>query len=512
MACAYGRLSRFSGGFGDERLPASSESVINPLDVATQSPDDVLIALDRIECRESFAAFVKRSWHVLEPGTPLAWGWALDCMCEHLEAVTNGDIRRLLINCPPGVMKSLLVSVFWPAWEWGPRGLPHMRYVSTAHEQGLAIRDSRRMRLLVASEWYQARWPIDLMGDANAKTFFENEARGFRSSTAFTSMTGRRGDRVILDDPHSVKTGESIAQRGETIRTFREALPSRVNSKKSAIVIVMQRLHSDDVSGNILSRETEYVHLCLPMRFEPDRACSTPIGFTDPRTKDGELLFPELYDDERTKELEGELGSYGVACQLQQRPVPREGGMFKASWLKYMDASEIPGGVHWVRGWDLGATDGAGDPSAGVKMGRTKDGRYIIAHVKHIQKEGLAVRQAMKQCAEADGRGCEIDFPQDPGAAGKAYAQDLAAYLAGFIVRYSPETGSKERRAESLAAQYEAGNVHHVRGEWTQTFEDELLLFPGGKHDDQVDAASRAFSRLATKQQVKQPIAGPKVF
>lgn len=488
---------------------------MDPARAFLEKPELAQAALDIVACQNSLAEFVKRSWHVLEPGVPLSWGWALDAMCEHLEAVTYGDIRRLLINCPPGLMKSLLVSVFWPAWEWGPRGLPHYRYVSTAHEQSLAIRDSRRMRMLVTSDWYQARWPITMTTDANAKTLFENDKRGFRSSTAFTSMTGKRGDRVILDDPHSVKTGESEVQRAETIRTFREALPSRVNSKSSAIVIVMQRLHEDDVSGNILSRETEYVHLCLPMRFESERVCSTRIGFKDPRQNEGELLFPELFDEQRVAELEGELGSYGTSGQLQQRPVPREGGMFKHAWFdgRYIDASEVPAGTKFVRGWDLaGSKSDKADATAGVKMGRAPDGRFIIAHVGQIREEGLAVRNYMRRMAEMDGKACEIDFPQDPGQAGKGQARDIVAGLAGYTVRFSTETGSKEIRAEPFAVQCEAGNVYIVRGDWNADFLDQLCLFPGAKHDDMVDAASRAFARLAPRNATKTPVALPEFF
>lgn len=476
---------------------------MSKLDLFLSNPKQTLIEIDRVDCAQSFATFVKRSWHVLEPATELKWGWALDAICDHLEAVTAGDIRRLLINCPPGLMKSLLVSVFWPAWEWGPKGQPSHRYVSTAHEQSLAVRDSRRMRGLVESEWYQDRWPIKLADDANAVVFFENEHRGFRASTAFTSMTGKRGSRVILDDPHSVKTGESDTMRAETIRTFREALPSRVNDKSSAIVVIMQRLHERDVSGNILSRDTEYVHLCLPMRFEPERRCSTKLGFTDPRQTDGELLFPELFDEERTAELERELGAYGVAGQLQQRPIAREGGLFKRGWFegRIVSAADVPKGVTWVRGWDLaGTAKKSADATAGVKMGRAPDGRYFIANVRNERIEGLAVRRLMMQCAELDGKTCVIDFPEDPGQAGKDQRREIASMLAGYIVHSTPETGDKTQRASPFASQCENGNVYLVQGEWVEPYLDQVCNFPGGAHDDMVDASSRAFARLLKMQ------------
>lgn len=466
--------------------------------------NDDWLAIEREYCARSLANFVKRAWHVVEPGTDLKWGWAVDAICQHLEAVTSGDVRRLLINCPPGLMKSLLVGVFWPAWEWGPKGKPGLKYVSTSYQQDLAIRDARKMRLIIESEWYQNLWPMELAHDANAKTYFENTARGFRSSTAFTGMTGKRGDRVILDDPHSVKGGESEAMREETITTFREALPSRVNSKDSAIVIIMQRIHENDVSGNILSRieDTDYVHLMLPMRFEPERACATRIGFTDPRQEDGELLFPEFYDEERTQELEGELGDYATAGQLQQRPVPREGGSFKRTWFEVVPAA--PADTFWVRGWDLAATKSKNNRAskgpaytAGVKCGYSRSAKcFYISNSTRDRLESAGVEQLIKNTASQDGKFTIVDIPQDPGQAGKSQIRYLVAALAGYDVHFSPESGDKEVRADPVASQAKAGNVKIIEGKWNEAYLDEIELFPNGTYKDQVDATSRAFARL----------------
>ena len=476
----------------------------------------VKLEQSRRACKR-LSEFVKQAWHILEPETDLEWGWALDAICEHLEAVTDGRIRRLLINCPPGLMKSLLVGVFWPAWEWGPQGMAHLKYVSTSHQQDLAVRDARKMRLIIESEWYQERWPMGLAIDANAKTYFENTERGFRSSTAFTGMTGKRGDRVILDDPHSVKSGESDAMRDDTIRTFREALPSRVNGKKSAIVVIMQRLHEDDVSGNILSRDTNYVHLCLPMRFEPERRCSTPIGFTDPHETDGELLFPELYDEERTVELEGELGPYGTAGQLQQSPVGRDGGMFKRFWFDGQFVESAPPGTKWKRWWDLAATESkTADWTAGVLIGRTPTGQYIVGDSKRFRKEPFQRNTLIRAQCEADvaqyGHGVEFWIPQDPGAAGKSQKADLVQFLDGFNVRAMRETGKKEVRAEGFNAQCAGGNVKILKGVWNDDFLTELCVFPAGKHDDQVDAVVNAYGRFVAEPQKKTTWVGATVL
>ena len=249
------------------------------------------ISLERELCRRSLADFVQRAWHVLEPSQPYVHGEHINAMCRHLEAVTAGDITRLLINIPPGTMKSMLVGVFWPAWQWGPQGLVSNRIIGASHEMGLAVRDARRMRALVTSDWFQSRWPMTMVSDQNQKTYFENDSTGWRQANAVASMTGRRGDVVIWDDPHSVEAALSPAHRETSVRVFQETLPTRLNNPdRSAIVIVMQRLHEGDVSGLILENDYGYEHLCLPMEFDPARRCQTSIGFTDWRETEGELL------------------------------------------------------------------------------------------------------------------------------------------------------------------------------------------------------------------------------
>ncbi len=453
-------------------------------------------AIEREACRRSLSTFIRRAWHVLEPGQPYVHGWHVDAMAEHLQAVTAGEITRLLINIPPGTMKSLMTGVLWPAWEWGPRCMSSMRFIGASHESTLATRDNLRMRRLITSEWFQALWPLALTGDQNEKTYFENEKTGWRQSCAVKSMTGRRGDRVNWDDPHSVEDAHSKAALAEAERVFNETLPTRLNNPdRSAIVICMQRLHEADISGLILARELGYDHLCLPMEWEAPRK-ATSIGFTDPRTAVGELLFPERFPREVVDRDKKVMGPYAVAGQFQQRPAPAQGEEFQPDMIDTVDA--VPAGVRlWCRGWDLGATEGAGDPTAGVKIGKLADGRYVVADVKKGQL-GTHRRDAMmKATADADGRGLvKQSVPQDPGQAGKSQVASFAALLAGHHMHSSPETGDKVVRARPFASQVNSGNVVMVKAPWNHEFREELRAFPHGLHDDQVDAASRAFAGL----------------
>lgn len=463
--------------------------------------DAELDAMERELCRRSLADFARLAWCVLEPATPLKWGWALDAICLHLEAVTDGRINRLLMNVPPGTMKSLLTGVIWPAWEWGPRDMQEMRFVGTAHEEQLAIRDSRRCRDLIKSEWYQRLWPVALVRDLDGKREFGNSRKGFRQARAFTSMTGVRGDRVILDDPISADGANSEAKREEVRTTFTETLPTRVNSERSAIVVIMQRLHERDPSGVILSMGLPYTHLCIPMRFEADRRCTTSIGWTDPRMQEGELMFPERFGEAQVRELEDVLGDYGAAGQLQQRPAPRGGGIIKATQIGIIDA--IPAGrIDWVRAWDLAATEAKGgsrpDYTAGPKLGRMPDGRFVIADMVRLRAGPDERDRAIVNTARADGRGVRISLPQDPGQAGKTQAMYLVRELAGYPVATSPESGDKVTRALPLIAQINVGNVLMLRGAWNDALLAEMATFPVGAHDDQIDGLSRAFGALLT--------------
>ncbi len=470
---------------------------------------------ERIRARcQTLAGFVREAWRILEPKAPLVWGWPLQAMADHLEAVSRGEITRLLTNCPPGLMKSLLHSVFWPAWEWGPAGLTHMRYLTSSYSQDNVMRDNTKMRRLVESEWYRSLWPeVQLASDQNAKGKFENTRSGGREGRPFASMTGGRGDRVIIDDPHSTETAESDVERANTVRVFRESISDRLNDlERSAIVVIMQRLHENDVAGTILKLRLPYVHLNLPMEYDPrpykssgrliDPTEPTRIGFVDPRTTDGELLLPERFSREAVEALKVVKGSYGYAGQYQQRPTAREGGLFKRQWFEGKIIRQAPPGIRWVRHWDLAATKKTtAARTAGVKLGKAPDGSYVVGHVVTTQDEGNAVRRLIKTTAETDGTDVVISLPQDPGQAGKVQVKDFVSLLAGWVVKADPETGDKITRAEPFSSQCEAGNVFLVQGEWNDAYLDELCLFPGGAFKDQVDATSGAFGRLVGNRQ-----------
>ena len=501
---------------------------------AIKNPAMALKALEKIRCESSLLEFVKAAWHTLHPAEEFISGWAIETMAAHLEAVSRGEISRLLINVPPGFCKSMLVNVFWPAWEWGPQGNKHYKYISASYEKGLATRDLMYCRDLMKSEWYQSQWPIKFKADHDGKQEYSNDGRGWRFAASVGSgLTGRRGHRFIIDDPHSVGLAESEAERSTARFWFTETTATRfVDQRKPVYVIIMQRLHEQDISGLIINKLAEvqdWTHLVIPMECEfkhrsytpvpirnakpkmvrrvkeegeplpyyvPDKVNGSSLYLQDPRTKDGDLAWPKRFDRKTVEDLKeqfrSEGGSYAEAAQLQQRPVPRGGGMFNKKNFTFLD--ECPDVISTCRGWDLAATDDSKAAyTVGLKLGRCADGRIILMDIDRFRGGPAEVESRILGCAVRDGHAVNISIPQDPGQAGKAQVRALAILLQGYNCRFSPESGAKDIRAIPIAAQVEVGNVFIVRAPWNDSFLAEAGLFPNSEFKDQVDALSRAY-------------------
>lgn len=456
-----------------------------------------LLNVERELCRRSLAEFARRAWHVLEPAAELKWGWALDAICLHLEAVTNGKITRLLMNVPPGSMKSLLTGVIWPAWEWGPRGMPEMRFVGTAHEETLAIRDNRKCRDLVKSDWFQALWPLELLRDLDGKKEFGNVRKGFRQARSFTSMTGVRGDRVILDDPISADNANSDAALKEAKLAFTETLPTRVNNEKSAIIVVMQRLNEKDISGVIKEMGLPYVHLYIPMRFEPGRRCTTSIGWSDPREREGELMFPERFGEEQVAELEKTLGSYGAAGQLQQHPAPRGGGIIKEAWFRYYTA--IPRlDFRLIHADTAQKTEEQHDYSVFQCWGRAVTGEAVLIDQIRGKWEApellIQARAFWHKHANSSLPTLRAMMVED-----KVSGTGLIQTLRREGVPILPVQRHKDKisRGHDAAPFIESGNVLlPIDAAWLSDFLAEAASFPGGVHDDQLDPMFDAINNV----------------
>lgn len=314
--------------------------------------DTLYLIAEAEEMRRSLKKFVMGCWSYIDPA-PFVDGWVLDAICEHYEAVTRGQIRFLLVNIPPRCSKSSVGSVAWPVWDW--LQIPEDRFLCASYSLELAIRDNLKKRELIESPFFQERYRQDftiytpdnvaltktseftLSQSQNAKRFFINDKLGYQLACSVGSQTtGSGGSKLLIDDPHSAMEAHSEADRRNAATWFRETWSNRQNDPaKDAMVVVGQRIHEEDVSGLIRSERPDWVFLDLPMEYEPHRKCFTVIGWSDPRTEPGQLLWPERFDKATIERYKRDLGSIGYASQYQQSPVPSDGGQIKQQWFRY---------------------------------------------------------------------------------------------------------------------------------------------------------------------------------
>jgi predicted phage terminase large subunit-like protein len=461
--------------------------------------------LTRLEAeagRRKLSRFVRMAWRLVEPSVDLVWNWHLETICDVLEDVTDGTIPKVIFNIPPGCAKSLIVSVFWPSWEWARD--PSLRYFCASYGSHLSVRDNLRVRNIVKSAWYHKAYGVEFVGDQNAKERFDTTAGGWRIATSVGGAgTGEHPDRKIIDDPLTAEQARSEADRRTCRDWYDGTVATRGVSRGARTVVVMQRLHEEDLTGHLLGKG-DFVHVRFPMRYEAARAPrqGEKVAYVpdplDERTKDGELLWPALFDEGRVRALEISLGDK-AAGQLQQRPAPEGGRLFKREWFKIVDA--FPPGGSSVRGWDVAATQDGGDATAGVKIRGPVDGVYCVEDVAGGHLGSSAVDKLLKSTAIRDGVGTRVREEQEPGSSGKSVITARKRALVGFDYSGVTVTGDKIVRAGPFRAQAEGGNVVLLRGAWNAEYLDELCLFPVGAHDDQVDGTSCAFNDLVSGPQ-----------
>lgn len=408
-------------------------------------------------------------------------------ICDALEDVFNGKTTRLILNVPPRYSKTALVQAFI-AWSMGKA--PDSEYIYTSYSGRLAAASSYAVRGMITEPEYRAIFPhVVLREDSQAKDEWRTTAGGMMYAVgAGGTITGYGAGKhrdgfagcILVDDPLKADEARSEVMRGNLIDWYKDTLQSRLNSPNTPIIYIGQRLHENDLAGWLLEGGTgeKWEHVCFPA-IQPD----------------GTALWPEKHSIEELRRMEQAM-PYTFAGQYMQRPAPTDGGLFKPDRLQVVD--ELPfGDIEWCRGWDMASTT-SGDWTAGAKLGRLADGRFVIADVRRLRVGPDERDAAMLAAASQDGTGVKVSIPQDPGQAGKTQALYMARQFAGFNIHTSPESGNKVTRAEPLAAQINVGNVLMVRGGWNDALIDEMRSFPNGAHDDQIDALSRAFSNFVS--------------
>lgn len=408
-----------------------------------------------------------------------------------LDALNNSGRLLLEVAIRHGKSKFLVALVAWYLCL-----NPDRRVIWGSHTAEFAARRGREVRDLV-TEWGPALFGIHVSrrSDAANRWDIAGHAGGMITVGVGGTPIGEGADVMVIDDPlKSFEAAFSPLQRGRVNEWLTGTMFSRLEPG-AAVLMALARWHHDDPGGMVLTEDPEHWRsLRLP------GLCDDPV--TDPLGRaPGEALWPEHYPvaehERRRHEMSMRLGEFVWLAQVQQSATKRGGGVFPDGRWGFISLGELPTSMRWVRGWDLAATEGGGDYTVGVRVGRLPDGRFVVGSVIRGQWTGHTWRTIMRAAADTDPVGTRIQLPQDPGQSGKDQAQQLVSLLAGFDAHANPVTGSKEIRANSYAAQQQAGNVLLVEGGWNAAFIAEHTEFPRGTHDDQVDAAATAFNALA---------------
>ena len=456
--------------------------------------------IDQALAQNSLVDFVKQAWPLVEPATPLCWNWHLDAICEYLEASTPDEgINRLIINLPPRSLKSLLVSVLWPAWVWCKR--PETRWVFASFSAGLSEKHNSDRRTIVTSHWYQKRWAVRLVADQNQKAEFMNTARGHMLATSVGgSVTGKGGDFIIADDLQNPEMAESALERANVVRFFDETLSTRLDDKRHGrIVVIQQRTHQADLTGHLLA-QGGWELLCLPAEFERRTIIWFPRSKRELVKEEGDLLCPEREGRAELDAAKRGLGSYGYASQYLQSPVARGGNLFKESWFgTFRDAPKFD---FVLQSWDCAYKTGqTNDYSACVTLGliqnRQEDsaaaaGLYLL-HAWHGKVEFPELERRVK---EFYAQQCPHVVLVEDTASGQSLLQQLRSNHYLPVKGVKPD-GDKYARAASVTPAFEGGGFFIREGaSWSAEYVVELTAFPGGAHDDFVDATVQALAYL----------------
>lgn len=436
------------------------------------------------------ADFIRVGWKIVEPSRTYVSNWHIDAIADHLEAVSKGQIRNLVINVPPGSTKSLSVSVFWPVWDWILH--PGLRWIFASFDLKLQKRDGRRSLDLIQSAWFRERWPQLALTEKDPSVLhYVTTASGWRYGTSVRgTVTGNHGDRLVCDDP--IKPLDATKNNLDRCLEWWDGTMGtrQADAKTTARVVMMQRLHDRDLAGE-MSKRGDYEVLRLPMRYEAKFPCVTSLGVADPRTVDGELLDPARVPEAEVAKLEKILGPIGAAAQLQQRPTPAGGNIFQLSWLQ-KTYTQLPLAIdQWVMSVDCAFKGKETSDFVCIQVwARAGVNFYLV----DLVNERLRFTDTMIKIKEmSDLYPLALVKLVEDAANGPAVVDVMATTLWGLEL-VKPK-GGKEARANAVTPLFRGENVFLPgHAHWVKEYRTQLSTFPYAANDDMVDATSQALS------------------
>ena len=441
-------------------------------------------ALDAL-LRTRLAAFTEKAFRTVDPGAAYLHNWHVDLIAEYLEACTRREVTRLIINMPPRALKSVSVTVAWPAWLLGRN--PSERIIAASYAEMLSLKHSVDCRLVMQSEWYRRVFPgVVLTGDQNEKRKFVTTARGQRFATSVGgTATGDGGNFLIIDDPLNPAQALSDIERAKANTWFDQTFSNRLDDKeRGVIVLVMQRLHAEDLTGHLL-KKGGWTHLSLPAVAETKTVLD--FGRVKKTREQGDLLHPAREGHAAIERIKRDMGSYAFAGQYQQRPSPADGGMFKATWFQRYERAEDKY-TRVVQSWDTAIkASQLNDPSCCTTWGERPGGwdllQVLVRRLEYPDLKSLVTSQAAAWQPNA--------VLIEDKASGQQLLQDLRRETQLLIIAINPEA-DKVTRAAACSAMVESGRVHlPTQAAWLTDYESEMLQFPNAAHDDQVDSTTQ---------------------
>ncbi len=463
-------------------------------------------------CRQSFFVFLQEFWEVSVQDQPLKLNWHIPFLCDELQHIAENVFERkpkeydLIINISPGTTKSTICTIMFPAWLWTRDA--SLKVLRSSYSSPLSLDLSMKCRQIIESEKYKQYFPeISLDDNMNTKGHYISNKGGehFSTSTGGT-VTGKHGHVLIIDDPSNPMEAASDSALKMAREWFDGTFANRkVDKEVSVVILIMQRLHLNDLSGHLLNKRPhkKIRHLCLPATSDWD------IQPTELEENYVEGLFdPTRLSRDVLEEMRIDLGPRAFAGQFGQSPRLLEGAMFNRTAWNVVD--HLPGKlVKKARYWDKAGTEGAGCNTAGVLMGVLDTGKFIVLDVVKGQWAFEKREAIIRDCAEKDGIDTYVIFEQEPGSGGMESAQRTFQNLAGFSRRIDKVTGSKVVRAEPWSVEVNNGNVYMMKANWNANFIDEHDDFsPAAKYKDQVDASSGVYNHLAGLYKKKKGRAG----
>jgi predicted phage terminase large subunit-like protein len=440
--------------------------------------------------RSNLPPFVRKVFATLESGQAYVPNWHLDAIAYQLERVRRGEIKRLIINMPPRSLKSVTASVAFPAFVLGHD--PTRRIICVSYSGDLAKKHANDFRAVAEAPWYRDLFPGTRIGQKDSETEIELTARGSRLATSVGgTLTGRGGDLIIIDDPLKPDDAYSEAKRNACNEWYKNTLLSRLDDKRTgAIIIVMQRIHIDDLAGFVTSQSDEWEVLNLPAIAEVDEVI--PISDTKVhRRRLGEALSPVREPLSVLEKMKGELGSDAFSAQYQQMPVPPGGAMIKRHWIKrYVELPPRERSLI-LQSWDTASKGGPhNDFSVCTTWFISRDRRWYLIDVWRKRVDYPELKAAVRTLASR--HAANRVLVEDAGT-GISLVQELLGEVNG-ILTVKPDR-DKIVRMSVVSAKFESGLVFlPERASWLADFEAELFAFPGSRHDDQCDSVSQALS------------------